>query len=234
MGIGKGGTGYRGRSAAHAWLTRLGQQYIHECRLQKRGWSIPWSVDRFAFASLLVCHEHGDGLEAAAKDIVRACKSEVATVSGWPHLDTFVWECCEDLIVSRCLSPVHTDALVAKMTHHKSDIRCHFLKLAWLIRDLLPAEEALPLLLNDVESTLGGWRLSLGLAMALHGGGVDTFASWALQEFSEIISEQFEKRIEALKTHGESMVLYDFHAIELNLRALLQHLAAELPVQIPE
>lgn len=112
------------------------------------------------------------------------------------------WESYPDTLVLGTALKLLTDGDVRQfpgLNEPSSGTRIWLLKHAWLLRRRLSPELHAPLLLNNVEATLGGWDLSLALCRALYRSerefwnAVDQYTALAMPD-------QFRTRMAAART----------------------------------
>jgi hypothetical protein len=124
-------------------------------------------VDELALCALSIAHDYGPQFTIVAQSQIAANigLTHQRGSSGW--LDRVPWS-----LTQMCTSQPSEDCwqmqgLIANLNHHNSAIRMWMMEIAWVIRSRLPQEKALPILLENVASTLAGVDMAWGLASAL-------------------------------------------------------------------
>ncbi len=131
----------------------------------ERGRPPPRQVDEIDLAALLLAFEHGAGFSSTAwQNADRNTKSCQHVYLAW--LDQLLWllghASCSD-----ASEHFKIRQLVGNLNHGNSSIRVWMMEVEWMIRGALPREEVIPVLLENVASTLTGVDMAWGLAQSL-------------------------------------------------------------------
>ncbi len=181
-------------------------------------------VDELALCALSIAHDYGLQFTTVAQSQI-ASNIELAHQhgnSGW--LDRLPWQ-----LTHMCTFQVSADCwqmreLMANLNHHNSAIRMWMMEIAWVIRSRLPQEEALPILFENVASTLAGVEMAWGLAAALFEDRTSfdsTAAGWLPQNHFD---KQYVERAQQLK-HETFACQAGFWKLEADLYRRISSLA---------
>lgn len=128
----------------------------------------PRNADELALGALAIANDYGTQFTAVAKHQI-AANIELTHRrgnSGW--LDRMAWSLMQMCSLETSGDHWQIQELVANLNHHNSAIRIWMMEIAWIIRGRLPRERVLPILLDNVASTLAGVEMAWGLAAALY------------------------------------------------------------------
>lgn len=116
---------------------------------------------------------------------------------GW--MDSILWSLMQVRHKSNLHECSQMDQLVANLNHHNSAIRIWMMEIAWIMRTRLPRDRVLPLLLENVASTLGGVDKAWGLAAVLfedRAAFLKAANNWSPEND---FNDQYAERVEQLK-----------------------------------
>ena len=178
-------------SLARSWAKQLGELPEHHAP--------PRDFDLLALSALAIAFDRTDDFTNVARQQVRVnialCHERGS--SGW--LDSIVWSLMEVRHLQNLHDSTQMQELVANLNHHNSAIRIWMMEIAWVMRAKLPRDKVLPLLLENVASTLAGVDKAWGLASILFEDR-DTFLE-AASDWSpgNDFNDQYAERVEQLK-----------------------------------
>jgi hypothetical protein len=209
---------------ADVCLYRLCRQFHAACP-PGDGPPLPAELDDLARACLLLAHEHGSRSPDCTTHAMEECLSAVRA-RFWG--DQLPWRlalaCCRHNPNGR----QGLGELTANLDHHNSSIRLWMLELAWLIRDRLDPDCAVPKLLNNAANTLGHWDAAAGLCRALHRNDDNFWVSADAHE-PEDFADQYRQRLKFIRERGLPAFTARFENMELRLRRLIDDAALALP-----
>lgn len=207
--------------AERAFLV-LARKWHEEVTLVRRELALPRSADDLALACLILAVEYTGAFTEVAVRQAQINRDVVATRGHMSWIDQLPWRLCEDSILTSPPSEAESvRQLTANLNHHDSSIRCWLMEIGWIVRSWLVPEHAVPLLLQNVGNTLGGWFMSAGLAAALT-STEDEF--WILARgFAppDRFEEQYRDRIDVAKAEGVLQLQILFWKREALLRKVI-------------
>lgn len=144
---------------ARSWARQFSE--VHENRAPSR------DLDELALSALALANNYGSQFTIVAQRQV-AANIELTHrrgSGGWlDRMTCSLMQMCSSRTSEDCWQ---LQELVANLNHHNSAIRLWMMEIAWVIRRRLPRETVLPILLENVASTLAGVEMAWGLAAAL-------------------------------------------------------------------
>lgn len=125
------------------------------------------TVDELALCALSIAKDYGPQFTIVAQRQIAANieLTHQRGSGGW--LDRMPWSLTQMCSLQPPKDCGQVQELVANINHHNSVIRVWMMEIAWVIRSRLPQEKVLPILLENVASTLAGVDMAWGLAAAL-------------------------------------------------------------------
>lgn len=146
-------------SLARSWAKQFSE--VPENRAPSR------DLDELALSALILANGYGSQFTIVAQRQVAANIELTHRRGSGGWLDRMTWS-----LMQMCSWQTSEDCwqiqeLVANLNHHNSAIRLWMMEIAWVIRGRLPRERVLPILLENVASTLAGVEMAWGLAAAL-------------------------------------------------------------------
>ncbi len=191
----------------------------------ERGRPPPHRVDEISLAALLLAFEHGRRFSSTAwQDADRNTKSCQHVYLPW--LDQLPWllghGSCSD-----ASDHVAIRQLVGNLNHGNSSIRIWMMEVAWMIRGALPREEVIPVLLENVASTLTKVDMAWGLAESLCDSREEFLlraTSFAPADFAT----QYADRVAELRNWSSIRAQADFWHLESRCRRLIAEAAMNL------
>ncbi len=191
----------------------------------ERGGTPPRRVDEISLAALLLAFEHGAAFSSTAwLDADRNTKSCQHVYLPW--LDPLPWL----LGHGSCSGTSDHFAirqLVGNLNHGNSSIRISMMEVAWIIRGALPREEVIPVLLENVASTLTGVDMAWGLAESLCKSREELLlraTSFAPADFAA----QYADRVADLRNWSAIRAQAEFWCLESRCRQLIAEAAMKL------
>lgn len=156
-------------------------------------------VDELALSALAIANDYGSEFTIVAQRQVAANIELTHRRSSGGWLDRMAW-----WLVQMCSLETSKDCwqiyeLVANLNHHNSAIRIWMMEIAWVIRGRLPRERVLPILFENVASTIAGVEMAWGLAAVLFEGRTE-FNDAAVEWLPENnFDQQYIERAQKLK-----------------------------------
>ncbi len=191
----------------------------------ERGGTPPSRVDEISLAALLPAFEHGAAFSSTAwQDADRNTKSCQHVYLPW--MDQLPWL----LGHSSCSGTSDHFAirqLVGNLNHGNSSIRIWTMEVAWMIRGALPREEVIPVLLENVASTLTGVDMAWGLTESLCETR-DEFLIRATSFEPADFASQYADRVAELRNWSSIRAQADFWHLESRCRRLITEAAMKL------
>jgi hypothetical protein len=175
---------------------------------------LPADLDDLALACLLVAYEHGNRSPLRTTNALESCLAAVGT-RFWG--DQLPWRLALEFCLHNPKQRLGVNELSASLDHNNSSIRLWMLKIAWLVRQKLDPDEAVPKLLNNMANTLGNWDASAGLCSALH---QEEGYFWISAEGHEPedYADQYQQRLGFIRERGLPAFTAQFEHLELRLR----------------
>ena len=180
---------------------------------------------RCELACVLVAHEYGPAFTAVARREISDTCERVHTLSpgstGW--IDLVSWHLCES-----STRPEHFSesggvrSLLRGLGHHSSSIREWMMDLAWMVRNRLPPDEAVPILLRNLADKLGGPFRGAGLAAAICADKNDFLRRARDFDPPERFSSQYSRRLESLEELGLLTAQASFWRLEVYCRRQIE------------
>jgi len=192
--------------------------------------ALPEQADTAALACLLLAVECGKQFTKAAN--LQCEENELVAFSHWEprtaygQVESLAWGLCRnDTADDTSRTPV--EEMIDAFTHPKSDFRCWMMKLGWMVRPWLPADKVVPLLLKNVDDTLGYVRLAMGLARGLCTTDEELEAFIAGYEHPTC-GDQFAERIALFRGEGFALSQMEFWKLESRCRRMIERAALAL------
>lgn len=179
----------------------------------------PRVVDELALAAVLLAREHGTSFTNVAWQQAEA-NLALAEKRPVPWIDRLPWHLAATARLMRPSEHWGVEDLDGTLNHHNSALRIWTMELAWMVRPWLERDSALPLLLENVASTLAGIEMAWGLAGALFDSTDHFYAaaeSWQPGHFSE----QYAKRVVMFRDRGLLATQASFWMTEAACRCLI-------------
>lgn len=125
-------------------------------------------LDELALSALALANDYGSQFTIVAQRQVAANIELTHRRGSGGWLDRMTWSLMQMCSLETSKDCWQIQELVANLNHHNSAIRIWMMEIAWVIRGRLPRERVLPILLENVASTLAGVGMAWGLAAALY------------------------------------------------------------------
>lgn len=125
-------------------------------------------VDELALCALALANDYGSQFTIVAQRQVAANIELTHRFGSAGWLDRMTWWMVQVCSLETSEYGSQIQELVANLNHHNSAIRLWMMEIAWVIRGRLPRERVLPILLENVASTIAGVEMAWGLAAALY------------------------------------------------------------------
>lgn len=159
----------------------------------------PRVLDLMALSALVLAFDCKENFTDVASHEIQTNISLCSNhgIHGW--LDRMVWSFMQVRHVSNLHECSQMDQLLANLNHHNSAIRIWMMEIAWMLRTRLPREKVLPLLLENVASTLLGVEEAWGLAAVLfedRAAFLEAANEWSPEND---FNDQYAERVEQLK-----------------------------------
>lgn len=207
-------------------IEHLGREFLAALP-QDCGPPLPAESDDLALACLLLAHEHGTRSPDRTTLALESCLAAVST-RFWG--DQLPWRVALEFCRHNPSWRHSVGELTANLDHHNSSIRYWMLEIAWLVRDRLEPDQAVPKLLNNVADTLLGWEAAAGLCAALH---QDEGLFWISADAHKPQNhpEQYRQRLTDVRERGLPAFSAGLERSELLVRRRVDALALTLPAR---
>jgi hypothetical protein len=196
--------------------------------------ALPTKADTMSLACLILSDEWGkqftEGVDPQIKENERLAFSRW---NGAPFAkyESLIWRLAGAISGKAPQSEIMTE-LIDTLTIHNSAIREWAMKLAWIVRHLMPAGVVVPLLLLDVENTLGAVREAMGLASALCQTN-DELENFIAKYEPETYAEQSDSRIKQFRGEGFGLSQFTFLSMESDCRRMIEESILGCALSIP-
>ena len=207
-------------------IEHLGREFLAALP-QDCGPPLPAESDDLALACLLLAHEHGTRSPDRTTLALESCLAAVST-RFWG--DQLPWRVALEFCLHNPNRRTGLNELSANLDHPNSSIRLWMMEIAWLVRERLDPDEAVPKLLGNVANTLGSWDAAAGLCAALHREEGYFWISAEGHE-PEDHEEQYQRRLTSIRERGVHAFSARFEHRELRLRRRVDALALTLPAR---
>jgi len=178
-------------------------------------------VDRLALACLLLSRERNPQLGAAAKVLIEA-NYELRKGTLFEGCDSRIWEICAVGFHRVPKDSTRLYGLTYLMRHPNSGLRIWGMHMGWLVREWLSPKPVVPILLENVAGTLGGYTLALGLAATFFPSDAAFFAATDRFTPSHGFEAQYARRLAQAKDIGVAVQQCGFLVMETAVRKLIE------------
>lgn len=204
---------------------RLARAWRVEINGVAPGRALPRRADEIALAALLLAFEHGPGFTPAAWREAEENSGQCAHVLA-PWMDRLPWRLAPVQFTEVARQSAVRE-LVCNLDHGNSSARIWMMEVAWMVRSVLPRDDASDRLLENVASTLMGVDMAWGLA----GGLFETEEEFRLRANSFPPSDfagQYADRLAVLQGQPLLQTQAHFWWVESRCRRLIAEAAMSL------